>query len=143
MNSTSNFVIDHIDLTTNNMELTRVFYNKLLVDFLGWDVIYDKPDYFMIGKLPGLRIGFGPCDKEFVKVEFNRYRIGLHHFAIAVASRELIDQIYDQLLKMKAKILDEPKEYLQYNENYYAVYFEDPNGFKMEFVTYQKSVLIS
>ena len=37
---------------------------------------------------------------------------------------------------MKATILDAPAFYPEYEEGYYAVYFRDPNGFKMEFMSY-------
>ena len=136
INTSPTFSIDHIDLTTNDLEKTRKFYKELFVDFLKWEIMYDAPDYFMVGKLPGIRIGFGPSNLEFQDENFSRYKIGLHHFAILVENREIVDQIYQTLLQMKATILDAPKEYPQYHQNYYAVFYQDPNGFKMEFVSY-------
>jgi glyoxylase I family protein len=35
---------------------------------------------------------------------------------------------------MKAEILNAPREYPQYEPGYYAVFFLDPDGIKLEFV---------
>lgn len=76
--------IDHLDLNVwdLNLKVTKEFYTQLFVDFLGWEIIYDTPDYFMIGDLPGLRIGFSEIKNDFKDSKFDRDKIGLHHFAI-------------------------------------------------------------
>lgn len=129
--------LDHIDLNVLDLEQTKSFYTKLFVDFLGWKVIYDTDEYFMIGHLPDLRIGFSKVKMELGINKFDREKLGLHHFGIKIESCNKIDQIYKKLLEFGAEILDPPKAYPDYDKNYYAVYYLDPNGFKMEFVTYE------
>jgi catechol 2,3-dioxygenase-like lactoylglutathione lyase family enzyme len=58
---------------------------------------------------------------------------GFHHFAFNVEARDQVDAFYELLLKAKAEILDAPDEY-DYEQGYYAVFFRDPNGFKLEVV---------
>ena len=38
------------------------------------------------------------------------------------------------LLRIGATVLDAPAEYPQYGAGYYAVFFSDPDGLKLEFV---------
>jgi catechol 2,3-dioxygenase-like lactoylglutathione lyase family enzyme len=58
---------------------------------------------------------------------------GLHHLAWNADSRAQVDELYRLLLQMKATVLDPPTEY-DYQPGYYAVYFADPDGLKLELV---------
>ena len=59
---------------------------------------------------------------------------GIHHLALRAKSREDVDELYRVLLKIKAEILEVPREYPEYEPGYYAVFFLDPDGIKLEFV---------
>ena len=45
-----------------------------------------------------------------------------------------LDALHALLQKIGANILDAPAEYPQYSAGYYAVFFTDPDGLKLEFV---------
>jgi glyoxylase I family protein len=66
----------------------------------------------------------------------DRYSPGLHHLAWAVDSRAEVDRVYERLVEFGATILDAPADYTQYNrgQGYYAVFFADPDGLKLECV---------
>ena len=66
--------------------------------------------------------------------EHDRYTVGLHHFAWNADSRQDVDRLHDRLKQSGATILDAPAEYPQYGAGYYAVFFADPDGLKLEFV---------
>lgn len=62
---------------------------------------------------------------------------GLHHFCFKAQYREQVDDLYTQyLLKNKIHIFDKPAHYGVYTPNYYAVFFVDPDGIKLEFAYY-------
>lgn len=63
----------------------------------------------------------------------DRYSPGLHHVAWHAESRADVDRLHELLKKIGAKILDAPADYPQYGEGYYAVFFADPDGLKLEF----------
>jgi catechol 2,3-dioxygenase-like lactoylglutathione lyase family enzyme len=63
-----------------------------------------------------------------------RYAPGLHHLSWRADSREDVDRLHALLLEHGIKVLDPPAYYPQYSGNYYAVFFEDPDGMKLEFV---------
>jgi glyoxylase I family protein len=58
---------------------------------------------------------------------------GFHHLALNAADRDQVHRVRDVLLDLGADILDPPAEY-DYNPGYYAVFFRDPDGFKLEVV---------
>ena len=66
-------------------------------------------------------------------VEHDRYTAGLHHFAFQAISRKEVDDIFEYLLQNGVNILDAPAEY-DYTPGYYAVFFADPDGLKLEVV---------
>jgi len=58
----------------------------------------------------------------------------LHHLALKAETREAVDALYRTLMQMDAEILDAPAEYPKYGPGYYAVFFLDPDGLKLEYV---------
>ena len=64
----------------------------------------------------------------------DRYSPGLHHVAWTAQSREDVEALYARLLEIGAEILDPPADYPQYGKGYYAVFFTDPDGLKLEYV---------
>jgi predicted lactoylglutathione lyase len=54
--------------------------------------------------------------------------------AWAAESRDDVDAMYALLLKIGAVILDPPADYPRYGAGYYAVFFADPDGLKLEYV---------
>jgi catechol 2,3-dioxygenase-like lactoylglutathione lyase family enzyme len=60
---------------------------------------------------------------------------GLNHIAFNAASRAAVDELHERLKTIGATILDALAEY-PYFPGYYAVYFTDPDGIKIEFVNW-------
>lgn len=67
------------------------------------------------------------------EVPYDRYGIGLHHLAFAASSREVVDERAAWLRAQGAEIESGPEEY-GYTPGYYAVFFYDPDGIKLELV---------
>jgi len=51
-----------------------------------------------------------------------------------VESRDDVAAMHQLLVKIGATVLDAPAEYSQYGAGYYAVFFADPDGLKLEYV---------
>ena len=58
----------------------------------------------------------------------------LHHLAFAVDSRQEVDRFYNEvLLKLDGVEIEEPPvECPEYGPGYYATFFYDPDGIKLE-----------
>ena len=131
--------LPHLILTVTDIRRCKRFYKELFIDYLGGEVKTDEKEfyYFTLNK-SGFSIGISQAEEKFQSEKFNRHRVGLHHFALELENNQAIDEVFNALEKIGAVILDEPKFYPEYSKNYYAVYFEDPSGLKMEFVSFKK-----
>jgi predicted lactoylglutathione lyase len=58
----------------------------------------------------------------------------MHYLALRAKSREDVDALHAKLKKSGATILDPPAEYPDYGKGYYAVFFADTDGMKLEYV---------
>jgi glyoxylase I family protein len=125
--------VNHIDLTVSNVQLSHVFYDRLLkfLGFVGGEAQGDNAGGW-IHPRTGFNIAIHLAKAEFANVAHNRYAPGLHHLAFDADSRADVDQLHALLVSIGAKILDPPGEY--YGKDYYAVFFADPDGLKLEFV---------
>jgi catechol 2,3-dioxygenase-like lactoylglutathione lyase family enzyme len=67
----------------------------------------------------------------------DRYAPGLHHIAFHADSRETVDEVHTRVSEAGGRILDAPADYSGqrgYTDGYYAVFFADPDGVKLEVV---------
>jgi catechol 2,3-dioxygenase-like lactoylglutathione lyase family enzyme len=125
----------HLDLTVGDLERSRPFYGLVLA-FLGYRCVKrnDTIDVW------DLTLPDGVCGIALRRAErpraHDRYTPGLHHFAWNAESRQDVDRLHERLVAAGATILDPPAEYSQYGAGYYAVFFADPDGLKLEYVHY-------
>jgi catechol 2,3-dioxygenase-like lactoylglutathione lyase family enzyme len=61
----------------------------------------------------------------------DRYSPGFHHLAWNVESRAEVDAFHKFLAERGVPVLDPPAEY-DYEPGYYAFFFSDPDGLKLE-----------
>jgi catechol 2,3-dioxygenase-like lactoylglutathione lyase family enzyme len=120
--------IDHLVLSVGDFDLSKAFYDKLL-GFLGFRLKYDYAD--MAGWSNGKTLFWiGEADSQGKKHKYRKGDIGFHHYAFELSSRNDVDELGAFLKKHGMKVLDPPGEY--YSQSYYAVYFADPDGMKLE-----------
>lgn len=118
--------IHHIALTVSDMEQSEAFYNKLL-GFMGYEQ-GEKTEQLILWASSCSAITISPA-KQHRKCD--RYSPGLHHLAFSADRREDVDKLYQELIQQQVTILDPPAEY-DYLPGYYAIYFLDPDGIKLE-----------
>jgi glyoxylase I family protein len=125
--------VHHVDLVVSSIERSLPFYRDLLGP-LGWHRIGEvegergETIWYLGG--PGTGIGLREAQTTG---DHDRYRIGLHHLAFEAASRAAVDERYEWLSDQGAEIETLPREY-GYIPGYYAVFFYDPDGIKLEIV---------
>ena len=120
--------IDHISIRVSDYEKSRAFYSKLF-DFLGFEVSEDYGT--TIGWTNGqTRYWIAPAEGR------KSYRVGdvgFHHYAFQLRSRKDVDALQTFLEKERVRIVDPADEYY---DDYYAVFFLDPDGLKLEGMKY-------
>ncbi|MGE0743082.1 MAG: VOC family protein [Hyphomonadaceae bacterium] len=128
--------IHHIDLTVKDAYASRAFYQSVL-GFMGYALKDAHPNGYDFD----LRTPDGFCSIGILTArganaerEHDRYSAGLHHIAWTAESRADVDALYAHLQSIGAAILDPPADYPKYGPGYYAVFFADPDGLKLEYV---------
>lgn len=126
--------VHHIDLTVKSAQASRSFYESVL-GFMGY-VIVDDREAFVDFQIPGQPhyVGIANASGANADRTHDRYSPGLHHIAWNAESRADVDALYAVLQQIGATILDPPAAYPQYGPGYYAVFFADPDGLKLEYV---------
>ena len=120
--------IDHLVLSVGDFARSKEFYDKLL-RFLGFKLKHEYAD--MAGWSNGKTLFWiAAADAQGRKHKYRKGDIGFHHYAFELSSRKEVDDLGAFLEKNEMTVLDPPGEY--YDENYYAVYFADPDGMKLE-----------
>ena len=125
--------VHHVDLVVSSIERSLPFYRDLLAP-LGYHRVSEvegergETIWYLGG--PEVALGLREAQAEGAH---DRYRVGLHHVAFEAWSRGLVDERADWLVAQGAEIESEPQEY-GYSPGYYAVFFYDPDGIKLEIV---------
>ncbi len=123
--------IDHIVLRVSDLEKSREFYEYVL-KFLGFKLLDEYAD--MVGWTNGkTRVWIAQADDEGRKHPYRFGDIGFHHYAFQLESRADVDALERHLKKKNIEIVDPADEYY---EDYYAVFFLDPDGMKLEGMKY-------
>jgi catechol 2,3-dioxygenase-like lactoylglutathione lyase family enzyme len=126
--------IDHLSIRVGNFARSKKFYDQVL-GYLGFELKYD------LGSDAGWSNGrtlfwIGEADREGKKHPHRVGNVGFHHYAFELAKRSDVDDLHEFLQSIDAKIVDPAGEY--YGGGYYAVYFLDPDGLKLEAMFYPK-----
>jgi catechol 2,3-dioxygenase-like lactoylglutathione lyase family enzyme len=128
--------VHHIDLNVTDLDAARAVYGPVL-DYLGYTQVKDSGgcEWDLKGQEGrGASIGLRLCDPQDAAHRHHRYAPGLHHLAWRAESRADVDRLHDLLVERGIKVLDPPAHYPEYSGDYYAVFFEDPDGMKLELV---------
>ena len=129
--------VHHLDLTVKDPWASRDFYDAVL-GFMGYTrTRVDARGFDWELRPPGggfASIGVMRATGEGARRRHDRYSPGLHHVAFHAESRADVDRLHALLIETGATVLDAPAEYPQYGAGYYAVFFADPDGLKLEFL---------
>ena len=131
----------HVDLNVSDLAASKAVYGPLL-EFLGYVMVKDEPggcewDLRREGEADGgsgASLGLKQSPPGEAAYPHRRYAPGLHHLAWRARSREEVDRLHALLAERGITVLDPPAEYPEYSGDYYAAFFEDPDGIKLEIV---------
>jgi catechol 2,3-dioxygenase-like lactoylglutathione lyase family enzyme len=124
--------VHHVFVNVHDMERARAFYDWLMPRLgyatgWGWG---DGHGYLS----PAGSFWIKKADPRFASDAFHKDRVGLCEIAFAAESRAQVDSLHRALVERDVPVLDAPREYPEYVPGYYAVFFSDPDGMKLELV---------
>ena len=125
----------HVDIVVSSLVRSLPLYRELLepvgyvyaAEFVGER---GEPIWYLDGDGVGVSLGIREAQSAG---NHDRYAVGLHHLAFEASSRELVDERYQWALAQGLEIENEPQEW-PYVAGYYATFFHDPDGIKLEVV---------
>ena len=129
--------IDHLDLVVSDFDRSLGFYNGLLGP-LGYvrnaQIAGERGEKVVYLGRPG---GYGSLSIRQKQSEshderpYDRYAVGIHHICFSASNRATVDDRARWLRENGHEIESGPEEY-GYTPGYYAVFFYDPDGIKLE-----------
>jgi len=122
--------LSHVCLTARDLDVSVAFYDDLM-GFLGYRRSEALDDYVEWEGPAGWFI-LRPARTGSADQVHDRYAPGLHHLAWRAASRAEVDALAKLLRDIGAAIESRPAEQPDYGDGYYAVFFLDPDGIKLE-----------
>lgn len=131
--------INHLDLTVSDLSVSEPFYDAVL-GYLGFErlspppgITSSRPTWHATEAAHRL-FSIALCQAKQGALPHDRFSPGLHHLAFQADSREDVDRFHEFLRRTGVTVLDPPADYPHYWPVYYAVFFADPDGLKLEFV---------
>jgi glyoxylase I family protein len=132
--------IHHVALSVNDWTKSKSFYAQVMGAIGAHEVMggegaphKEERGHWCAFASPAFMLTLWEARGDLRHNSFQIYNVGLHHVAFSAGSRGDVDTLFDRLKAMGATILDAPREY-PYAPGYYALYFADPDGMKLEYV---------
>jgi glyoxylase I family protein len=126
--------VDHLDLVVSDLDRSVELYRRLL-EPLGYvwanEIVGERGERVIY--LGGSGIVPVSLRQAQTPGAHDRYRIGIHRVAFQAPSREIVDERLRWARGEGLEIDNDPKEY-NYRPGYYAGFFYDPDGIKLEIV---------
>ena len=129
--------VDHLDLVVSDLERSLAFYRELL-EPLGFTRVSEIEGergerVLYLGGTGGASVSLRERQTQERAVPYDRYDLGVHHIAFSAESHAIVDERAKWLSEQGTEIESGPTEY-SYTPGYYAVFFYDPDGIKLEIV---------
>jgi glyoxylase I family protein len=127
--------LGHVDLVCRDVVRSLAFYAAVFGPLgLEEPVVFagERGESIHYLRFPGAGSGSVGLRQAFEEQQFSLYAPGLHHVAFAVESRADVDAAHAGAVREGAEVLHAPRVFPQYHPDFYATFFLDPDGFRLE-----------
>ena len=128
-----NAFLEHLSINVSNPKISYPFYRDLF-KYFEYKIIRDDEDRLAVRKRGTSDFWIKATEEKYIPNKFHRKNTGINHFAFHVSSKEEVNRFYNEFLKPRNinTLYNSPKPFPEYEPDYYAVFFEDPNRIKLE-----------
>ena len=127
-----NGLLSHIEINVSDLNASTVFW-KWMLEYFGYHQ-HQKWDKGISWKKNDTYIVLVQTEDDFQKAGYHRKRTGLNHLAFHADSIMDVKLFAQELEKKNIKTLYNEHQHSTAQSEYYAVYFEDPDRIKLEYV---------
>jgi catechol 2,3-dioxygenase-like lactoylglutathione lyase family enzyme len=127
--------LGHVDLVCRDLARSLEFYRAVFGPLgLEEPALFDGERGEKIHYLRFPRAGSGSIGlrQALEPQPFELYAPGFHHLALAVETRADVDAAHAAAVAAGAEVLHAPRLWPQYHPDFYAAFFLDPDGFRLE-----------
>ena len=127
--------IDHVYLAVRDLEASRRYYD-VVMDVLG----FRRGEFAIDGETHAVytnrHFGF-VLRPAHTPAPHDPYAPGLHHFCFRVSTEADVAAVADALRRSGIDAT-EPRLYPEYADEYFATFFDDPDGIRLEVTNYRR-----
>jgi catechol 2,3-dioxygenase-like lactoylglutathione lyase family enzyme len=128
--------LGHVDLVCRDLGRSLAFYAAVLgpLGLVAEPFLVDgeRGEQIHYLRFPTPGSGSLGLRQALAEQDFELYAPGLHHVCFTVETREDVDSGHDAAVNAGAEILHPPRPWPAYHPDYYATFFLDPDGFRIE-----------
>ena len=126
-------MLGHLGINVPDLAAAKAYYDQLMPSF-GFEQFFSKSDdiaYLPADGKRGTCLFFYP---SAIEGDFSPHRTGLQHIAFMVKTRAEVEATYRLAEQLGSELISKPQEFPQYPPPYYAAFWLDPFGIKIEVV---------
>ncbi len=135
MSSADVLGIDHVYFSVSDLAESERFYDTVLVDALGHVKVHapvgGDPHAHYVNR--HFSIALRPARS---RTTHDPYAPGLHHFCFRVEDAAAVDRVA-RALAARGIAASAPRLYPEYAPDYYATFFDDPDGLRLEVTNFR------
>jgi catechol 2,3-dioxygenase-like lactoylglutathione lyase family enzyme len=127
--------LGHVDLVCRDLDRSLSFYAAVFGPLgLEAPVVFagERGEQIHYLRFPAAGSGSIGLRQAQSDQEFELYAPGFHHLALAVESMADVDAVHGAVSAAGGEVLHAPQLWPQYHPDYYATFFLDPDGFRVE-----------
>ncbi len=128
--------IDHVYIAARDLARSEEFYDRVMMRVLGYrknkSEIAGDPHVHYYNR----HFGFSLRPARAGTPDHDPYAPGLHHFCFRVEDEAEVRRAADDL-RANGVAASEPRYYPEYAPDYYATFFTDPDGVRLEITNFR------
>jgi catechol 2,3-dioxygenase-like lactoylglutathione lyase family enzyme len=127
--------LGHVDLVCRDLDRSLSFYAAVFGPLgLEAPVLFagERGEQIHYLRFPAAGSGSIGLRQAQSDQEFELYAPGFHHLALAVESMADVDAVHGAVSAAGGEVLHAPRLWPQYHPDYYATFFLDADGFRVE-----------
>lgn len=126
-------MLGHLGINVPDLAAAKRYYDALmpLVGFEPFFTADDEFSYKPANNKPGTHLFFYPST---VASPYSPEQTGLQHLAFMVPHRSSVDRVHEHVVASGGMVIYAPQHFPQYPGHYYATFWADPFGIKLEAV---------
>lgn len=126
-------MLGHLGINVPDLSVAKRYYDALM-PLVGFEPFFDAEDEFSYKPAENKRgtyVFFYPTAEPS---GYSAQRTGLQHLAFMVPRRSSVHAVHDHVIRIGGTVIHPPGDFPQYPGHYYATFWYDPFGIKLEAV---------